>query len=256
VFQIYSDLGFKAMTLKRNRSHAVILLTVDIIATAFFAIMAIIMARFAPDGENAAHRVARLWGKTILRMSGVFVEVIGVENIPHGSPIIFMSNHQSNFDILTLLAHIPVQFRWISKKEVFRTPLMGPAMRKAGYISIDRENREKAIESLEEAAQIIKNGKSVMTFPEGTRSHDGTIKSFKKGPFYLALKSGVPIVPISIIGSRKIMPKKSLHIEPGKITVIIDAPIDTRDYSVKHRDELMKRVRSVIEDNFYNADLY
>lgn len=243
------------MTGRRTRSRSAILLVVDIIATAFFAIMAMIMARFAPGGENAAHRVARLWGKTILKMSGVSVNIIGTDNIPpDGKPIIFMSNHQSNFDILTLLAHIPVQFRWISKKEVFRTPLMGPAMRKAGYISIDRGNREKAIESLEEAALTIRNGKSVMTFPEGTRSPDGTIRPFKKGLFYLAIKSGVPIIPISIIGSRKIMPKKSLHLDPGNIMVVIGTPIDTGSYTLEHRDELMKKVRSVIKDNFYRAD--
>ena len=225
------------MKLKRNRIRSAILLVVDIMTTAFFAIMAIILARFASGGENAAHRVARLWGKTILRLSGVSVEVVGKDNIPAGRPIIFMANHQSNFDILTLLAHIPAQFRWISKKEVFHTPL-----------------RERAIQSLEDAAQIIKNGKSVMTFPEGTRSHDGTIRPFKKGLFYLAIKSGVPIIPISIIGSRKIMPRKSLHIDPGEITLVIDTPIDTGNYTMQHRDELMKKVCSIIKDNFNKAD--
>ena len=232
------------MKLKRNRIRSAILLVVDIMTTAFFA----------SGGENAAHRVARLWGKTILRLSGVSVEVVGKDNIPAGRPIIFMANHQSNFDILTLLAHIPAQFRWISKKEVFHIPLMGPAMRRAGYISIDRENRERAIQSLEDAAQIIKHGKSVMTFPEGTRSHDGTIRPFKKGLFYLAIKSGVPIIPISIIGSRKIMPRKSLHIDPGEITLVIDTPIDTGNYTMQHRDELMKKVCSIIKDNFNKAD--
>jgi 1-acyl-sn-glycerol-3-phosphate acyltransferase len=241
------------MVVKRNELRSTVLLVVDIIATGFFALAAIIAARFAPGGENAAHRVAHAWGKTILRLSGVTVEVVGTDNIPENTSIVFMANHQSNFDILSLLAHIPVQFRWISKKEVFRTPLMGPAMRRAGYISIDRENRGKAIQSLEEAARVIKNGKSVMTFPEGTRSPDGTIRPFKKGLFYLAIKSGVPIVPISIIGSRRIMPKKSLHIDPGTITMVIGRPIETANMTIDHRDDLMATVRSVIEETFYNA---
>jgi 1-acyl-sn-glycerol-3-phosphate acyltransferase len=164
-----------------------------------------------------------------------------------------MANHQSNFDILSLLAHIPVQFRWISKKEVFRTPLMGPAMKRAGYLSIDRGNREKAIESLEQAARVIRNGRSVMTFPEGTRSPDGRIKPFKKGLFYLAIKSGVPIVPLSIIGSRAIMTKKLLHIDPGKITIVIGTPVDTSNVTIAQRNDLMATVQSVIEENFYNT---
>jgi 1-acyl-sn-glycerol-3-phosphate acyltransferase len=241
------------MVVKRSAVRSAVLLVVDIITTGCFAIAAMIAARFLPDGENSAHRVAQRWGKTILRLSGVTVEVIGKDNIPDNRSVIFMANHQSNFDILSLLAHIPVQFRWISKKEVFRTPLMGPAMKRAGYLSIDRGNREKAIESLEQAARVIRNGRSVMTFPEGTRSPDGRIKPFKKGLFYLAIKSGVPIVPLSIIGSRAIMTKKSLHIDPGKITIVIGTPVDTSNVTIAQRDDLMATVQSVIEENFYNT---
>jgi 1-acyl-sn-glycerol-3-phosphate acyltransferase len=243
------------MVMARKRFRSIITFLVGLITTAFFAIMAIIIARFTPRGENAAHKVAHLWGKTMLALSGVSVKVIGAENIPGDTPLIFMANHQSNFDILTVLAHIPMQFRWISKKEVFHTPLMGPAMRKAGYISIDRENRTKAIRSLDDAAEKIKNGKSVMTFPEGTRSPDGEIKPLKKGLFHLAMRSKVPIIPISIIGSRDIMPKKSLRITPGRITMIIDKPINTSEYDMKDRDKLMKKVYFVIKDNFDKAQI-
>lgn len=235
---------------KDNIVRAALLGILDIFVTAFFATMAIILPLISPRGEKVSYKLAHLWGKTIIRISGVTVEIKGAENVPGNRPFIFMANHQSNFDILVLLGYIPVQFYWISKKEVFYVPLLGAAMKRAGYISVDRQDREKAIKSLDEAAQIIRNGKSVMTFPEGTRSRDGKIGSFKKGPFYLALQSGVPIIPVSIIGSRAILPRRSLRMHPGKITMIIDKPIDSTEYSLENRDELMSKVYEVITRNY------
>jgi 1-acyl-sn-glycerol-3-phosphate acyltransferase len=235
---------------KDNIVRAALLALLDIIVTAFFAAMAIILPPLSTRGEKASYKIAHLWGKIVLRISGVTVETKGEENVPRNRPFIFMANHQSNFDILVLLGYIPVHFYWISKKEVFYVPLLGAAMKRAGYISVDRQDREKAIQSLDEAAQIIKNGKSVMTFPEGTRSRDGKIRPFKKGPFYLALQSRVPIIPVSIIGSRAILPRRSLRMHPGKITLIIDKPIDTAEYSLENRDELMSKVYEVITHNY------
>ncbi|PKN85791.1 MAG: hypothetical protein CVU51_08265 [Deltaproteobacteria bacterium HGW-Deltaproteobacteria-1] len=161
-----------------------------------------------------------------------------------------MANHQSDFDILISLAYIPGQFRWIAKKELFAIPVFGQAMKSAGYIEIDRQHHEKAMQSLDLAALRIREGKSVMTFPEGTRSRDGEIKAFKQGLFYLAIQSGVPIVPISIIGSGAIMPKRSLKVKPGKITLVIDEPISVKDYTLENRQELISRVRQVIMKNY------
>jgi 1-acyl-sn-glycerol-3-phosphate acyltransferase len=235
---------------KDNIVRATLLAILDIIVTAFFAAMAIILPPLSGRGEKTSYKLAHLWGKTIIFISGVTVEIKGEENVPRNRPFIFMANHQSNFDILVLLGYIPAHFYWISKKEVFYVPLLGAAMKRAGYISVDRQDREKAIQSLHDAAQIIKNGKSVMTFPEGTRSRDGKIRPFKKGPFYLALQSGVPIIPVSIIGSRAILPRRSLRMHPGKITMIIDKPIDTTEYTLETRDELMSKVYEVITRNF------
>jgi len=235
---------------KDNIVRATLLAILDIIVTAFFAAMAIILPPLSARGEKTSYKLAHLWGKTILFISGVTVEIKGEENVPRNRPFIFMANHQSNFDILVLLGYIPVHFYWISKKEVFFVPLLGAAMKRAGYISIDRQDREKAIQSLDEAARIIKHGKSVMTFPEGTRSRDGRIRPFKKGSFYLALQSGVPIIPVSIIGTRAILPRRSLRIHPGKIRMIIDKPIDTTEYSLENRDDLMSRVYEAITRNY------
>lgn len=229
--------------------RSALLVTLGVAITAFFSFWAVIFSFFA-NAENNVHKVANLWGQVMLFICATKVEVIGGKNILRGKPQVLMANHQSDFDILITLAHVPGQFRWIAKKELFTIPIFGRAMRGAGYIEIDRQNHEKAIQSLDLAALRIRQGKSVMTFPEGTRSRNGEIKAFKQGTFYLAIQSGVPIVPISIIGSGEIMPKRSLKVKPGKIKLVIDKPIDTKDYSLENRQELIDRVRQVIIRNY------
>jgi 1-acyl-sn-glycerol-3-phosphate acyltransferase len=220
--------------------------------TGYVSVCAIVFSLISP-GENKIHRLAQIWAKILLSLSNTRVEVIGAENVLIGKPQIFMANHQSDFDILIALGFVPGQFRWIAKKELFSIPLFRTAMRNAGYIEIDRQQHDKAMKSLDMAAQKIREGKSVMTFPEGTRSKDGKIKPFKQGMFHLAIKSGVPIIPITIIGAGNIMPKRSLRINPGKITMIIDKPIDVAGYTIEARAALIERVMHVIENNYNQA---
>ncbi|MGC9977178.1 MAG: lysophospholipid acyltransferase family protein [Syntrophales bacterium] len=229
--------------------RALLLVTMGVAITAFMSGCAVAFAFMTPD-ENMIHRVANIWAKMLLAIANTKVEIVGAENVIMGKPQIFMANHQSDFDILIVLAHLQGQFRWIVKKELFQIPLFGKAMQSAGYIEIDREDREKAMLSLDKAAMKIREGKSVMSFPEGTRSKDGRIKPFKHGMFYLAIKSGVPIVPISIIGAGEIMPRRSLRIKPGKITMVIDKPIDISGYSIENRQELIDRVQNIIAKNY------
>lgn len=225
-----------------------------IMAMAVTLVMAICIVLFSlishAAGEDRGHKVAKLWAKMLLVLFHTKTEVIGAENIHLGKPQILMANHQSDFDIMVLLATIPGQFRWIAKKELFKIPLFGTAMRKAGYISIDRQNHEKAMDSVEKALQKIREGKSIMSFPEGTRSRNGVIRPFKRGMFHLAIASGAPIVPISIIGSGQIMPKGSLSVKPGKITVVIGSPIDVSRYTAEDHDILIEQVRNVIIRNY------
>ena len=205
---------------------------------------------FFPEGEYTVHRIAQRWARGLLWLSGVRVEVIGGERVLQDRPQIFMANHQSLFDIFIVLAFIPAQFRFIAKKELFRVPIFGGALRKYGTIEINRQHHESAVQSIDIAALKIREGKSVVTFPEGTRSIDGEIKAFKKGVFHLALRAGVPIVPITIIGSREVMKKHSLKVHAGEITMIIEQPIDISGYSDENRDELIARVRNVIVGHF------
>jgi 1-acyl-sn-glycerol-3-phosphate acyltransferase len=229
--------------------RALFLVTVGVAITAFMSACAVVFG-FITSDENMAHRVGNIWARMLLAVANTKVEIIGAENVLIGKPQIFMANHQSDFDVLIVLAHLPGQFRWIVKKELFQIPIFGRAMQSAGYIEIDREDREKAMMSIDKAAMKIREGKSVMSFPEGTRSKDGKIKPFKHGMFYLAIKSGVPIVPISIIGAGEIMPKRSLHIKPGRITLVIDKPIDVSGYSIENRQELIDKVQNVIAGNY------
>jgi 1-acyl-sn-glycerol-3-phosphate acyltransferase len=224
-----------------------------VMLTAFFSLYSVLLTFLSP-GEEKIHRVARNWARALLRLAGVRVHILGQENVLTDKPQIFMANHQSVFDIFAVLGHIPGEFRWIAKTELFRIPIFGRAMRGAGYISIDRKNHEKAMTSIAEAAQKIRENRSVMSFPEGTRSIDGTIGSFKPGMFLLAMEAEVPIVPVTIIGANKVWPKRSLRIKPGVITIVIDKPIDVTTYPPEKRDELIENVRNIIIHNFETGD--
>jgi 1-acyl-sn-glycerol-3-phosphate acyltransferase len=220
-----------------------------VFATLVLGVVVIVLSFFIRSG-NPMHRIARLWGKSILVVSRIKVSVKGMSGINPSSPYIYMANHQSNFDIPVLLGHLKVQFRWLAKMELFKIPVFGRAMRKAGYISIDRHHRESAFNSLKVAASKIKSGVSVLIFPEGTRSRDGKIRPFKKGGFVMAIDSGIPIVPVIITGTRAIMPKGRIRVCPGHVSMVIHKPIETSTYTRETKKALMEKVRRVICDDF------
>jgi 1-acyl-sn-glycerol-3-phosphate acyltransferase len=223
-------------------------------ATLVAGTLVIVLSFFVRSG-NPLHKIARLWGKSILVVSRIKVTVEGLSNIDPSSPYIYMPNHQSNFDIPVLLGHLTVQFRWLAKMELFKIPVFGRAMRKAGYISIDRNRRESAFESLKVAANKIKSGVSVLIFPEGTRSWDGNIRPFKKGGFVMAIDSGVPIVPVVITGTRAIMPKGKFRVYPGHVSMVILKPIGTSTYTRETKEALMESVRRVICENIETSKM-
>jgi len=231
--------------------HSALFVTLGVVITVFMSFWSVVFSIF-PDADNKIHKVANLWAEILLFICNIKVKIIGKENLLNGKPQIFMANHQSDFDILIALACIPIQFRWIAKKEFFSIPLFGAAMKNAGYIEIDRYNREKALQSIDEAALLIRRGKSIMTFPEGTRNRDGQIKAFKQGAFHLAIKSGAPIVPLSIIGSSRIMPKGSLKIKPCQVKLVIGEPIQVNTFDIEKRYDLIEKVRNTIIKNYYD----
>ena len=227
---------------------AIIILYV-ILATAVLSIIAIIVAFFSRTG-NPVHIIARIWSKSILFVSGIKVDIKGLANIDPAKSYIYMANHRSNFDIPVLLGCLPIQFRWLAKAELFKIPIFGRAMSGAGYVKIDRSNRKSAFKSIDEVAAKMKNGVSVMIFPEGTRSQDGNLKPFKKGGFVMAVDTGTPIVPIILRGTRSIMTKGSWRINPDKVNLSIEKPIDTSGYTRDTKEDLIEKVRSVICEVF------
>lgn len=215
-------------------------------ATLLTSISAILLSLFDKTG-NAPHIAGRLWGKSILWAAGVKVKVKGLENVEAQKPCIYAANHQSQFDIFAVLGYLPVQFRWIAKKELFKVPIWGFAMKRSGYIPIDRSNPKDAVRSLDSAAKRIRNGTSILIFPEGTRSPDDRLLPFKMGGIMLALKSGCPIIPVAIIGSGEVLPRGSVWAKSGCIRILIGQKIETSDFRPNQKELLSKKLRQEIE---------
>jgi 1-acyl-sn-glycerol-3-phosphate acyltransferase len=225
--------------------HTIVIYVWIIAVTFVLGLTAILFSYFSKTG-NSVHWVARIWGRSILWVSRVKVRVTGLEHIDPTRSAIYMSNHQSNFDIPVFFSALPVQFRWLAKAELFKIPIFGRGMRGAGYISIDRSDRNSAIKSLKKAAESIRKGKSVLIFPEGTRSADGDLLSFKSGGFHLAIDAGVPIVPMAVQGTLEVMPKHRNIIHSNDVRIVVGPPIDATAYTRHSKSELMEHVRSSI----------
>lgn len=197
--------------------------------------------------RDLAHGVARVWGRWILFCSGVRVKLRGRENILKASPQIFFSNHKSYFDVFCLLAHLPAQYRWLAKEELFRIPLFGGAMRIGGYIPIDRSKSRKAYRSMVAAAERIRTGTSLVVFPEGTRSPNGNLLPFKTGGAILAIRAQVPVVPVAILGTERILPKDTLRLGKGRdVEIRIGRPIPTEGLNTRDKAKFSEQVREAI----------
>jgi 1-acyl-sn-glycerol-3-phosphate acyltransferase len=218
-----------------------------IFTTFFLALAALALAPFDGKGEKV-HRIARLWARIGLAAAGISASCEGSEQLL-APPYLLMSNHQSALDIPVLLACVPLSFKFIAKRELFRIPLFGWAIRKAGYISIDRENPREALKAMEEAVRKIRGGTTVLIFPEGTRSPDGKLLPFMKGAFFLASRAAVPVVPLAIVGSNPLQPPGRVVPDlRGHVTIHVGRPISPDGKKgLSSKAELMEEVRRAIE---------
>ena len=178
-------------------------------------------------------------------LTGVRVEIVGLDRFDHSRSFIFMTNHCSNLDPPIQIPLIPKRTSVMVKKELFKTPILGSAMRLASLVPVDRGNRDAGIDAVAEARKVIEKGINMTIYVEGKRSFDGKLLPFKKGPFYLAIECGVPVIPMTIVGTHHAMPKGRFAIKPGKVQVIFHDPIEPKDFV--GRDQLMEKVRAVID---------
>jgi 1-acyl-sn-glycerol-3-phosphate acyltransferase len=191
------------------------------------------------------YRVGINGAKLALWLSGVHLDVRGLEKIPQDRAVIFMPNHQSNCDPPAVISILPPVLV-MAKQEFFRVPVLGTAMRRRGFIAIDRRNRERALAAVEGAVEALKAGQSFLAFPEGTRSPDGRLQTFKKGLFVMAIRAGAPIVPVSASGARKVMPKGEFAIYPGRVRITIHDPIPTAGLDISDRQKVIDLTRQAI----------
>ena len=222
---------------------------VIVILSIILGTIAIILGIFDKSG-NKSHKVAALWSRLICRWNGIKVEITGTENILVGQPQIFIANHQSYYDIFALAGYLAVQLRWVSKAVLFRIPFMGWGMSAAGYIPVERNNRKQSYQAFLNTLEAIKAGSSVVVFPEGTRSEDGNIGVFKKGSQLLAQRAKVPMVPVTIVGTRDIIRKGSMLIHPKVVQIIISPCITLEGKDAKKGDEILQEIRNIICKNF------
>lgn len=211
--------------------------------------MAVIVLSLIDGKGNLVHYIGKFWSLFNLHLTGTRLTVKGREKIERGKPYIVMSNHQSLLDVLALIGRIPLQIRWIVKRELRKIPVFGYALERMGHIYIDRGDHENAYRGLDVAAERIRGGTSVIIFPEGTRSRDGRLMRFKKGGAFLAIKSGVSILPVTVNGGHFALPKGTMALMPGKMEIIVGDPIDPTKYGDEGLEELMDDVKSAIEKN-------
>jgi len=200
---------------------------------------------FLTGSADFLYRVAMWLAWTGVRLTGVNVEVRGRERFDPMLTYIYMCNHTSNLDPPIVVPVIPRRTSVLVKKELFRVPVLGRAMRLGDLVPVDRANRDAAIASVERAGAVMKKGLNMMVFPEGTRSVDGKLLPFKKGPFYLAMETGVPVIPMTIVGSHELWPKGRFGVRKGTVTVVFHEPMDPKQYN--DREALMAAVRGKIE---------
>ncbi|HEX8653544.1 MAG TPA: lysophospholipid acyltransferase family protein [Pyrinomonadaceae bacterium] len=235
-----------------NYIHSAIAIPLIYLYTIIMGSISLFVSLFDPRGRGQ-HWCAQVWCRLIARTAGARVRVHGAEHIMPGASYVFLSTHQSYMDIPAMLGYLPAQLRIAAKKSLFRIPFMGWHLTRAGHIPIDRSSTQNAVASMQRAAAYLHDGICAFIFPEGTRSRDGALQPFKKGGFKLAIQAGVPIMPVTIIGSRQVLPRDSIIFRPGPVDMYVDPPIPTAGLTDNDLEALMQAVRARMMKHFEDS---
>jgi 1-acyl-sn-glycerol-3-phosphate acyltransferase len=217
-----------------------------ILSTIGFGLVSLVISLFESSGRRQI-AVARVWARFLLWGSGVKVKVEGLEKLPLNGSYVFVSNHLSYMDTPVILANIPVQFRFLAKSGLFKIPLLGTHLARAGHIPVPRDDARAAVKTMTTAAQVIRErGISLLVFPEGGRSQTGELDSFKEGAAYIAIRAGVPLIPIALHGTREVLPFGSGHVRSGRVTMRIGDPVPTDQVQLRDRGRITAELRDRI----------
>ncbi len=216
------------------------------LATLAFGLPAI-FAAFVPPRGDWFLLFARGWSRTILALAGVRVRVLHPERLRSGRSVVLVANHESFADILVLLAHVPLQVRFLAKRGVFRVPVLGWSIRAAGFIPVDRGDRARSTATFDAALARLQGGRSLVIFPEETRTRTGGLSPFKKGAALLALRSGLPLLPVGLAGTMRVLPRTTLVPTAGPVVVCAGEPIPVEGLGAKDRAEVTALARAAIE---------
>src|SRR5436190_5150450 len=217
-----------------------------ILATIIMGTVSLLTSLFDSAGR-LQHQISRIWSRMLLAVSGVKMRIRGLEKIDPDGAYVFVANHRSLMDTPVVLAHIPLQFRFLAKKGLFLIPILGTHLRRAGHLPVVKDDPRASLRSMSDAAKIIRErGVSVLLFPEGGRSRNDKLQEFKEGAAYIAIKAGVPAVPIVMTGTREVLPMGSMQIMSGIVELRIGDPIPTADLTLKDRTSLTQTLRDKV----------
>jgi 1-acyl-sn-glycerol-3-phosphate acyltransferase len=215
------------------------------LATGFFGTLALIASLWAKTGRTQ-HRIAQVWARACLRISGARLVVGGSEHLRASSVAVYAANHTSYMDTPVVFGTLPFQFRILAKKELWSMPFIGWYLNRSGQIPVDTDNPRATLSSLSAGVKALKSGMSLFIFPEGSRTPDGELKTFLSGAAYLAIRAQVPVVPIALSGVYDLLPIHASHFFPCQVSLTAGAPIDTAGMTIRQTDELTERLRNAI----------
>jgi 1-acyl-sn-glycerol-3-phosphate acyltransferase len=216
-----------------------------LVLTVLFGVPAIFAALVPPRGDWFL-RFARGWARSVLAVAGISVHGLHLEKAERGKSVVVAANHESFCDILVLLATLPMQVRFLAKRSVFRVPVLGWSIAAAGFVPVDRGDRARGAATVETALRRLEGGRSLVIFPEETRTRNGELLPFKRGAAHLALKSGLPLLPVGIAGTFRILPRGTWEIRPGPVVVAVGDPLDVAGRSLRDRDAVTQETRDRI----------